>query len=496
MIDDSQLIPQVLSQGLVGQEDLSRAIQFAADEGTTLFNALITHRLADEHAVVRVVSELINVPSVHLRERLLERDIAQMIPASLAIRNRALPLKVIDEAEQKILVLAMADPIDVLAMDEIASHTGVNIRPVLVGPVDLDEALARLYKSNDESVAAAVDDIFAELEEISSADFDVPEKSHSSSGPSEDSWAALFDEGNQKNDESSMEESSVISQEMRDRPLSDVFEAVSPEQADFAKANKGDALREVDAELSASQRMGGAGMSLEKWDLDEAFTDGEDGNKEEKPAPLSGALKGKASSRLKNSLAALKSPRDKVKPGSSQIGKIKPKQINAATGEDVGQDEVDEVPLPTQESGMNAGMATVVADGVAGRSDVAGPQKDGAPMTREIEADDFFSFAFEGDSPQGLEENTATAAGEQVDLLKEQTLAPRKQAFRLDDHRKETTKLDAITPSKMFFPNRKKEPVLPAHISPEVLFSAALRLLIKKGILDLDDILEEAKKGE
>ncbi|MFU8803422.1 MAG: hypothetical protein ACNA8W_06410, partial [Bradymonadaceae bacterium] len=270
MIEDEQLIPQVLAAGLLDQDGLQKGLQFAKEGQSSLYYALIVHQLANEHDVVRVASEMLNVPSVSLRERDLDRAIAEMIPASLALRNRTLPLKMLEDGGKKVLLLAMADPIDVLAMDEIASHTGVNIRPVLVGPVDLDEALERLYKSPGEAVSS-VNDIFAELEEISGGDIAID------NGPASelnnDSWAALFDDKAPKDDFAlGGEESAVISQDMRDRPPTDVFEAVSRDSLDLDEGLD-EALADLDGNLNEKQASGGVGMNLDDWDLDEAFKD-------------------------------------------------------------------------------------------------------------------------------------------------------------------------------------------------------------------------------
>ena len=152
MIDDKQLISALLSSHRIDQNVLKKGLELAEDHQATLYDTLIAYDLVAEHRVVEAASGILNVPCVHLSELDIDRDTGQMIPAELASESQSLPLAVRNENGQQILKLAMADPIDVMAMDEIASYTGIDIHPVLVGPNDLRSAIERTFDDDEEEI--------------------------------------------------------------------------------------------------------------------------------------------------------------------------------------------------------------------------------------------------------------------------------------------------------------------------------------------------------
>ncbi len=260
MIDDAQLIAKLLSAGLADQSVVQKGIELAEDNNSTLYAALIIHQLVPESDVVQIASDVLNVPSVDLSDSDIDEEVAHILPADIARRNQTLPLEMIDDGTTRVLRLAMADPIDVMAMDEVASHTGVNIRPVLVGPADLQRALEYLYPA-DPSSDASEEAILLEIPENSEVD----------------SWAALF-EDSEAAQSASVEDSAVISQEMRDRPPTDVFEVVSD---DLDELDDGlddefdnDSVFAHLEDESEGTRVGRP-IDLDEWDLDDAFYDSE-----------------------------------------------------------------------------------------------------------------------------------------------------------------------------------------------------------------------------
>lgn len=200
MIDDAQLARRLLDLDLVERNRLKEGRQLQLTHGTTLYDALLRHRIVDERALVRLVAENLNIPSVVFAERGVDRALASMLPEEIAQRCRALPVQQTELDGTPQLMVAMEDPLDIMAMDEIASHLGRDIQPVLVGPFDLN---------------AAIDLAYGE-EKPTGIDFG---KYASPSPPEafvEDSWGAFFDDAD--SEEVPDEESAVISQEMRDRP--------------------------------------------------------------------------------------------------------------------------------------------------------------------------------------------------------------------------------------------------------------------------------------
>lgn len=165
MIDDKKLITQLLGTDLIDPAGLKKGIEISEQQGVALYDVVIEQQLVDERSVVELASQILNVPCVHLDEHQLDEETARLIPAEVATNHNALPLKVLNENGQRVLQLAMTDPIDVMAMDEIAGHVDVDIRPVLAGPVDLKDAIDRVYGDDEDDLIVLSDDDVIELDE-------------------------------------------------------------------------------------------------------------------------------------------------------------------------------------------------------------------------------------------------------------------------------------------------------------------------------------------
>ena len=150
MIDDKKLISRLLGDGLIDQDQLKKGLEAANNRGTSLYDVVIYDELVPERNVVEIASDVLNVPCVHLSDRDLDRRTARLIPADVASTQRALPLEIVEDGDVQVLQLAMLDPIDVMAMDEVANHVEIDIQPVLVGPASLDKAIDELYGDDDD----------------------------------------------------------------------------------------------------------------------------------------------------------------------------------------------------------------------------------------------------------------------------------------------------------------------------------------------------------
>lgn len=240
MIDDAQLVQSLLQAGLVDQPTIKEGLRRRTDKSMTLYDVLLQQRLVKERDLVRLVGSILNVASVQLDRTNIQQSVLDLVPASVATRNRVIPLQVLNEQGQQMLVLGMADPLDMLAMDEVATHTGIDIRPVLVGPLELEATLQKVY-------APRVSEAFAGLGDIT---MDVLEDAN---------WAEFFDSAQSMGE---VEDSSVISQEMRERPTTDVFEVVDDDLSGIPSLDLLE-LGEADPKVAARA------PRLDPWNFDE-----------------------------------------------------------------------------------------------------------------------------------------------------------------------------------------------------------------------------------
>src|SRR5207245_8395803 len=101
---------------------------------------------------------------VDLTKETLNPDLSVTIPEPLARRYQAVPMKL----DGKSLTVAMADPLDFDAIQDISFFSGCTVKPVLAGRSAVKEAPEKIYRKKEH--AAAVDRIVANSTEDFSAD--------------------------------------------------------------------------------------------------------------------------------------------------------------------------------------------------------------------------------------------------------------------------------------------------------------------------------------
>ncbi|MDX1690536.1 MAG: ATPase, T2SS/T4P/T4SS family [Acidimicrobiia bacterium] len=149
----------LLEEGIVTAEDYRRAEMVHEQSGQPFTRVLVDEGIISENDLVQAIARQIGIEFVNLSDETVDPAAAAMIPDSLAKRYAAIPIRFEDER----LVVAMADPGNVLVVDDIRAVTGMRIIPKVATRADIDAAIARLGRF-DESVADLTD-IIGEEEE-------------------------------------------------------------------------------------------------------------------------------------------------------------------------------------------------------------------------------------------------------------------------------------------------------------------------------------------
>lgn len=130
MIDDFQLRSALSDQKRWGQP-----------LGVTLLKL----GFLEEDEMVRVLSRQLDVPIVDLRNKRIAPEVLSAIPIQVAEKLRCIPLFKKTDSGRDVLYLGMEDPTDLSVLDDLVFRIGIDIRPVLVGPNQLTEAIERHY---------------------------------------------------------------------------------------------------------------------------------------------------------------------------------------------------------------------------------------------------------------------------------------------------------------------------------------------------------------
>lgn len=146
----------LLAEGLIdeGQLDAARADQTRSGRG--LAEALVHVGAVEEGPLVRALSRRYRCPAVDLASKSIDRDVVALLPHELAWKHRCLPLFLSRGGSREVLFLGVEDPGDLDAIDDVGFRTGLQIRPVVVGPRQLRDALVRIYGASEAPAELAV----------------------------------------------------------------------------------------------------------------------------------------------------------------------------------------------------------------------------------------------------------------------------------------------------------------------------------------------------
>ena len=153
-----QLGEVLLEEGLVTYEQLEEASSEQTRTGKGLGRVLIDLGFVVEQDLVSALAKQIGLPFIDLSEYPVDPAAASLISDGLAKRYSALPIGYEDSK----LVVAMSDPANVFALDDIRTITGLDIKPVVSTRSDITNAIQRFHRleeSASDIVGAAAEEI-------------------------------------------------------------------------------------------------------------------------------------------------------------------------------------------------------------------------------------------------------------------------------------------------------------------------------------------------
>jgi type IV pilus assembly protein PilB len=127
--------------GFVERAQMDEAIEKATAAGSAVESVLLTAGAIGEDQLARAVAERFGLDHVDLRAFRVDPDAAKLVTPAAIRRYQAVPVSFQGD---RTLQVAMADPANVLAVDDIAVMTGYEVRPAVASPGDIDYILERL----------------------------------------------------------------------------------------------------------------------------------------------------------------------------------------------------------------------------------------------------------------------------------------------------------------------------------------------------------------
>ena len=132
----------LIDRGVISKKQLDEALTEQGNSGRFIGEVLVSRGASSEEQIAQSLSEQLGLAFVDLSNMALEPKAKEAVPEEMCRKHTAVPLFII----QNTLTLAMANPLDVQAIDEIQSAAGCRIKPVFACPTAIRAAIEREYR--------------------------------------------------------------------------------------------------------------------------------------------------------------------------------------------------------------------------------------------------------------------------------------------------------------------------------------------------------------
>jgi type IV pilus assembly protein PilB len=151
----------IVDMGLAPRARVEEAIESSRSTGTTPERVLLADGALTTDGLARALAERYGLDHLDLSVFSVDMGAANLVTTAAAKRYQAVPVAFIDK---RTLLVAMTDPSNVLAVDDIAIMTGYEVRVGVAAPEDIEGLIARLDRLEDVVSGAAATDAEAEAE--------------------------------------------------------------------------------------------------------------------------------------------------------------------------------------------------------------------------------------------------------------------------------------------------------------------------------------------
>ena len=152
----------LVREGLITIDQLQKALADARANNARVGYSLIKLGFIPEDELTRMLARQYRVPAIDLNRVNLDQRIIKLIPADLALKHLVLPLRRVGRT----LTVAMANPADSRAIEDLRFVTRYDIEPVIVGEYTLRKHIEKYYESADERLSELLNEIVDEEVEV------------------------------------------------------------------------------------------------------------------------------------------------------------------------------------------------------------------------------------------------------------------------------------------------------------------------------------------
>ncbi|MGC2423069.1 MAG: type IV-A pilus assembly ATPase PilB [Nitrospirota bacterium] len=146
----------LVSAEMITDDQLKRALAVQQKDGGRLGSNLVKLGFIDEDRLISFLSKQYGIPSVNLQELDIDQSLCKLIPSDVVQKYQIMPIN----RTGATITIAMVDPSNVFALDDVKFMTGYNVEPVVASEAAIKAAVNKYYDT-----AEALNDVMATLKE-------------------------------------------------------------------------------------------------------------------------------------------------------------------------------------------------------------------------------------------------------------------------------------------------------------------------------------------
>src|SRR5579863_2073421 len=147
----------LVRQNLISLAQLRKAQDAQTKDGGRLGYHLIKTGAIEEQKLTDFLSKQYGVPAINLKDFEIDAEVIKLVPKEVAEKHLVIPVNRAGPS----LIVAMSDPSNIFAVDDLKFLTGYNIEPVVASEVDIKEAIEHYYATKGPSY----EDVLGEVED-------------------------------------------------------------------------------------------------------------------------------------------------------------------------------------------------------------------------------------------------------------------------------------------------------------------------------------------
>lgn len=131
----------LINNKLITSQQLLKAIQAQKEKGGRLSDIIVALKFIKENELISALSEGLGLPLIDLKRFKIDYEITKIIPLTIARHYQIIPVSKMGDT----ITLAMADPLNIFAIDHVEVLTGYKINPIIAQAEDILQAIELVY---------------------------------------------------------------------------------------------------------------------------------------------------------------------------------------------------------------------------------------------------------------------------------------------------------------------------------------------------------------